>query len=270
MGDTHDISDAFEEAFFAVSLETQIKHCDHYELADLFLRVLPDHQPILEAGSGSGRWVGWFVNQGWRATGVDWSESLCAAAREVIPGGAFLAADIASIPLAANTFGSVVALGSIEHTEEGPAAILSELRRVLAADGVAIVTVPYLGPVRRVRRALRRMLGKQEERSVSAPTPYAGTWEADYQFVNGDWSFFQYVFSKQQMRQFVGESGFAVVREFADFKDEGVLHNFGRVVGTYDYEAGRVRLNFVGRLLRSLLPASLVGHMLCYQLSKPA
>ncbi len=270
MAETDHIADAFEEAFFAVPLQTQIEHCEHYELTDLFSRVLPDHQPILEAGCGSGRWVGWFVDQGWRATGVDWSESLCAAARDAIPGAEFVVADIADIPLEAKSFGSVVALGSIEHTEEGPAAILSEFHRLMADGGITIVTVPYLGPVRWLRRVLRRLLGKREERRISPPAPYTGKWEADYQFVDGKWSFFQYVFDKRQMRRFVGESGFAVIQEFADFKDEGVLHNFGGIVGSYDYAAGRVRLNPIGRLLRRLLPVSFVGHMLCYELSKPA
>ena len=264
------ISDAFEAAFLAVPLAVQIKHCEHYEIVDLFSRVLPAHQPILEAGCGSGRWVGWFVNQGWRATGVDWSEALCAAARDAIPGGEFVVADIADIPLDDKSFGSVVALGSIEHTQEGPAAILSELHRLMADGGVAIVTVPYLSLVRRLRRTLRRLLGKRGERRVAAPVRNSGAWEADYHFVDGEWSFFQYVFNKRQMRQFVRASGLAVVQEFVDFKDEGVLHNFGRVVGSYDYAAGRVSLNPIGRLLRCLLPMALVGHMLCYHLSKPA
>lgn len=46
---------AFETGFMQRSLEQQIAHCDHYELADYFRKWLPDYQPILEAGCGSGR-----------------------------------------------------------------------------------------------------------------------------------------------------------------------------------------------------------------------
>jgi len=110
------IANAFEESFTAVPLQRQIENCDHYELAPYFKKELAGHQPILEAGCGSGRWVGWFIRQGWQATGVDWSETLCAEARQQIPGGEFVASDIAAMPFDAEKFGGIVALGSIEHS----------------------------------------------------------------------------------------------------------------------------------------------------------
>jgi len=66
------------------------------------------------------------------------------------------------------------------------------------------------------------------------------------------------------MRGFLLEAGFSVVREFVDFRDEGVLHNFGRISGRYDSQEGCVRFSLPGRLLRALLPLDWVGHMLCY------
>ena len=45
----------FEASFMSRDLNQQIEQCDHYELADHFKRWLPEHQPILEAGCGSGR-----------------------------------------------------------------------------------------------------------------------------------------------------------------------------------------------------------------------
>ncbi len=268
MSEDTKIAGAFEESFLSVPLETQILHCDHYELANLFGSVLPAHQPILEAGCGSGRWVGWFVRKGWQASGVDWSEALCASARSAIPEGEFVAADIAEMPFENASFGSIVALGSIEHKSEGPAAILKEFHRLLRPDGVAIVTVPYLGPLRRTRRALRRLMGKADERLVRAPAPHDGKWAADYHHDDDGWSFFQYLFNKRQMRQLIEESGFVVEREFVDFKDEGVLHVLGRLAGSYDYAAGHVRLNAMGRLCKAAVPVGAIGHMLCYQLRK--
>lgn len=52
---TKSICAIFEKIFFGVPLEEQIARCDRDELAPLFKRWLPGNQPILEAGSGSGR-----------------------------------------------------------------------------------------------------------------------------------------------------------------------------------------------------------------------
>jgi SAM-dependent methyltransferase len=79
------VGGSFEQEFLSASLERQISHCEHYELAAYFRRILPSHQPILEAGCGSGRWVGWFTRQGWTAAGLDWSEARAAAERLAPP-----------------------------------------------------------------------------------------------------------------------------------------------------------------------------------------
>ena len=130
------------------------------------------------------------------------------------------------------------------------------------------MTVPYLGPVRRLRRVVRRLLGRRDERRVRPPGAYAGTWEADYHHDDRGWSFFQYVFSRRQMRRFIRDAGFTIEREFVDFKEEGVLHVFGRLAGDYDYANARVRFSLAGRVLKLLLPTMAIAHMLCYHLRK--
>jgi len=152
------ISDDFEASFLSVPLAQQIANCDHYELAPLFRRVIPDHQPMLEAGCGSGRWVAWAVQQGWASIGIDWSEALCAQARKTIPGGVFHAADMRAMPVEANSIGCILSLGAVEHASEGPAASLREYLRVLRPDGLALITVPYLSPMRRIVRGLKAPL----------------------------------------------------------------------------------------------------------------
>lgn len=132
----------FEKSFLSVSLEQQIQHCDQYEIVDLFKKFLPGHQPILEAGCGSGRWVAWFTKKGWE--------------------------------------------------------------------------------------------------------------------------FYQYHFTKRQMRAFFVDAKFEILDEFVKFIDEGILHNFGSIAGTFDYKQGKVLLSRTGRILRKVCPGSPTGHMLCY------
>lgn len=94
---------------------------------------------------------------------MDWSEALCARARAAIPNGRFEAGDMRSMPYEDNEFGSIVSLGAIEHTIEGPYDSLREYARVLRPDGIAIITVPSWSAVRKITRVfslpryLRRM-----------------------------------------------------------------------------------------------------------------
>lgn len=273
------ISDDFEASFLSVPLAQQIANCDHYELAPLFRRVIPDHQPMLEAGCGSGRWVAWAVQQGWASIGIDWSEALCAQARKTIPGGVFHAADMRAMPVEANSIGCILSLGAVEHASEGPAASLREYLRVLRPDGLALITVPYLSPMRRIVRGLKAPLRRVLEavrgdgassasrRAVNATTNPA--WAVDYLRDGTRWSFFQYLFTPAQIIAEIRAAGFVVDDAYADFHDEGVLHTFGAIAGGYDHVAGRVRLNPLGRLLRALLPPSLTGHMFLVIARKP-
>lgn len=280
------ISDTFEQGFLRIPFERQVAHCDHYELAPLFRRRLPGHQPVLEAGCGSGRWVAWMVNQGWQATGIDWSEALCRRARQSVPGGTFVAGDMRAMPFPDESFGSLLSLGAVEHDVEGPQAALKEYRRVLRPGGIAIITVPFVSPVRRVMRRVKELLrpcaylvraglglrpavrimgNLRAARRAARPE-----WRPEFLREGERWSFFQYNFTTRQMRSLLDAAGFEIVEQFADFKDEGILHNFGPLAGAYDFQDSRVRFSPVGRLIRRMLPVRWVGYMLCCVVSKSA
>lgn len=283
---TNPISDAFEQGFLQTSLEKQIRNCDHYELAPLFRKLLGSSQPILEAGCGSGRWVAWFMQQGWQASGIDWSEALCARARQAVPGGTFVSGDMRKMPFEDSSFGSIVSLGAVEHDAAGPAVALKEYLRVLRPGGIAIVTVPHLGPVRKLtcwvkgvlrplhaavrqRFRLQRIVQDSRGRRVAQAGTHPG-WAVDLmRDSEGGWTFFQYNFARSQLRGFLESAGFEVAEEFVDFKDEGILHNFGRLAGTYDFKNSHVRFSLFGRAVKALIPANLVGHMICCVARKP-
>ncbi len=263
------ISDAFEQGFLRTALDRQIANCDHYELAPLFRRVLGEAQPILEAGCGSGRWVAWFVRHGWQAVGIDWSEALCARAREQIPGGTFVAGDMRAMPFGDNSFGAIVSLGSVEHDIHGPSDALREYRRVLRPGGIAVITVPYLGPVRKMRRLAESLL-RPNRRAAEAAGELHPEWAPDFiRNEKSEWGFFQYNFTRAQMDEFLKSAGVEVVDAWVDFRDEGILHNFGHVAGAYDFGVSRVHFSRVGRILRAILPPAWAGHMLCFLVRKP-
>ncbi len=273
------IARSFEAGFLSQALAAQIEACDRYELAPLFRRCFQNRQPVLEAGSGSGRWCGWMDRQGIRCDGVDWSQDLCDRAAREIPQARFFACDMAAVPVADGTYGGIVALGSIEHALDGPMAALREFHRLLRPGGLAVITVPYGSPLRRlgapVSRAIqavkaspmvRRLFGKPVGGTSLAAARRAPRRDWAPQFSHGadGWFFYEYHFDKSQMRAFLAEAGLTVREEFVAFGDEGILHHFGRLAGRWNHERAAVDFTPLGRLLRATLPLGLAGHMLGY------
>jgi len=265
---------AFEKGFMSRSLEIQVAHCDNYELAGYFRKWLPQHQPILEAGCASGRWVGWFVKNGWRASGLDWSEACCERARHAIPDARFVAGDMRNMPFDDSGFGAIVSLGAMEHSPEGPMQFLKEYHRVLRAGGIALITVPYLGLARRAKRLfraprttlvrnslLRRLLGKRVgSRTIrQARRETLPGYAADFINTERGWEFYQYNLSKPQMQAFLQDAGFEIIEEFVAIGDEGILHNFGRLSGVYDCDRAKVSFSLIGKVLRSVLSVALMA-----------
>lgn len=278
------IANSFEKGFMSVSLAKQISDCETYELAPLFLELFQKSQPVLEAGCGSGRWCGWFAKHGIRSDGIDWSKELCERASRDIPFSRFVACDMTCTPLADNSYGGLIALGSVEHASAGPQAALKEFLRVMRSGGVAVITVPYGGPLRRFLRKLAWPMALLKASIVvrrMAGMPYSGrslkaarinttkAWYPRFAYGEHGWSFYEYEFNKEQMRQFLDSAGFEVVSESVRFGDEGIFHNFGRLTGRWDNAKSCIVFSPLGRVLRRLLPVEHMGHMLCYIARKP-
>jgi SAM-dependent methyltransferase len=280
------IAESFEQSFLSSPLSKHVRACDAYELAPLFLELFGKAQPVLEAGCGSGRWCAWLQERGIPTDGVDWSQGLCRRAAREIPGSRFYACDMSDTGLPECAYGGLMALGSIEHTVEGPQRALAEFHRLLRPHGVAVVTVPNGSRLRLWCRALgapweaakgirllRKVLGKaplagQARSRRQARRGTVAAWHPQFALTELGWSFYEYEFSQPQVDAFVEAAGFTIDRRFAAFEDEGLFHTFGRLAGVWNNDQFRVELNPFGRLLRKVLPPSATGHMLCYILEK--
>ncbi len=278
--DSKYIKISFEKEFLRIPLKKQIKKCDRYELVPLFKRWMPANQPILEAGCGSGRWVAWAMDNGWKVVGLDWSEVLCAKAKAAIPCAGVVPANMCKMPFLDKQFGSIIALGSIEHSVEGPEAILREFARVLRPEGIAIITVPFFSLARRLSRCITLPLQCAKASSTLSRVFQKSGWDGralrearsntvlewfpDFGCDKEGWAFFQYNFTKGQMRNFLRLNRFEIIEELVALGDEGILQNFGRLAGYFDDLEGVVVFSPLGKIISRLLPVSLVGHMLCY------
>lgn len=280
------VAEKFEAMFLSQSLSEEIADCDRNELAQLFLELFRNNGPVLEAGCGSGRWCAWFSKHGIQSDGIDWSHELCARAQRAIPGSRFIPCDMQNTPFEDGAYRGLIALGSIEHNVHGPLAALKEFLRVMQPGGVALITVPFGGTLRRAIRFLSRpaLLLKSNNliRSLFGKRPVTGTslteahretkaaWYPRFIVSDNGWHFYEYEFNKKQMRQFLEAAGFLIVKESVAYGNEGIYHNFGRLAGKWNPGRCDVDFTFVGLFLKKVIPASVCGHMLCYVVQKPS
>jgi SAM-dependent methyltransferase len=264
------VSDMFAQEFISKPLDKQIAFCDRNQLAPLFLRLFKDHQPVLEAGCGSGRWNGWFYQNGISSDGADWSAELCGRAQAHLPDCHFYVCDLKDIPVPDESYGGIIALGSIEQSKDGPLAILKEFHRILKKDGLAVVTVPYGGRWRKLRMLLidrpllrlkavnmiRKVL-KKSTRGLSLSQARIGVnndWWPVFSHGGQGWHFYEYEFNKGQMQTFLKNSGFCILEESVINLDDGIYHNLRPLFVRWDPEEEVFSFSIIGKIARRILP----------------
>lgn len=106
-------------------------------------RNIPPGAAVLDLGCGAGVPVTrWLVEKGFSVTGVDFSERQLDLARRLVPGAAFIRADMSELDFGPETFGAVVAFHSIIHVPrtEHPA-LLANVYRWLGPGGHFLATM---------------------------------------------------------------------------------------------------------------------------------
>ena len=105
--------------------------------------LLPSGAEVLDLGCGAGVPVTrWLTDRGFAVTGVDVSARQLELARNNVPKGAFLQADMTELVLAPESFDGAVAFHSIIHVPraEQPA-LLESIHRWLRPGGVFLATM---------------------------------------------------------------------------------------------------------------------------------
>lgn len=102
--------------------------------------------------------------------GTDFSLVALRRAKERSPDSDLVSADSQNIPFANGIFHSLSCLGSLEHFRD-PVAALAEIRRVMAAGGLALISVPnryrWTRPGSIIFQALRRPASQPIDRNYS-------------------------------------------------------------------------------------------------------
>jgi len=212
------------------------------ELGRVLLAEMSPRGRHLEAGCGAGYWVAALRAAGRDVEGIEYARDLVERVNAVCPELPVRYGDALAIDCPDNTYASYLSFGVVEHRREGPEPFLSEAYRVLVPGGKAIVTVPYLGPVRRIRA----QLGRYEE---TAPAP----------------PFFQYGFAADEFAGLVAAAGFAIDSTRPLFFHRMLLEENAAYRWLYDRRYG-----VVWRRALSGLFDGRDGHMLMVVAHKPA
>ena len=127
-----------------------------------FIRYLPLHGRTLEAGCGLGQHVLALRVRGYDAEGVEWGAETVKAARTLHPDLPIRVGDVTQLRVPDGHYGGYISLGVVEHRHEGPEPFLQEAWRVLEPGGVALISVPFFHPLRRLKARLRLYRGKPD------------------------------------------------------------------------------------------------------------
>lgn len=214
--------------------------------ADDMGRILLDEMPAegrhLEAGCGAGYWVAALRAAGRDVQGIEYARDLVARVNAVCPELPVRYGDALAIDCPDNTYASYLSFGVVEHRREGPEPFLAEAYRVLVPGGKALITVPYLGPVRKIRARL----GRYED---APPTP----------------PFFQYGFDAEEFAGLVTRAGFVIDSTHPLYLHRLLLEENAAYRWLYDRRYGTVWR----RMLSGLFDGR-DGHMLMVVAHKPA
>ncbi len=97
---------------------------------------------VLDAGCGTGtnlaQWASWSPQ---RLVAVDLAPAALQHARRRVANACFLAGDLSRLPLRPAAFDLIISSDVIEHIQDD-AAVLNELARVLAPEGLLLLTTP--------------------------------------------------------------------------------------------------------------------------------
>ncbi len=215
---------------------------------EIFPRWLSHKGRILEAGCGLGYMVLALHVRGYNVEGVEWSKATVELVQKWRPDLPIRVGDVTHLDVPDGYYACYISLGVVEHRRKGPEPFLLEAWRVLKPGGIALVSVPWFNPLRR----LKSRLG----------------W---YQANGKELEFYQYAFTEKEFTRIMKNCGFDIL-EVASYdplkglKDEVFLFRQllkRRFIGQHLNRLLRAFFNYIPWIAKPL------GHMLLVVARKP-
>lgn len=207
-------------------------------LEAIFQRWLPREGKILEGGCGAGVRLLAIRAHGWDIEGVEWASETVKRAQTCRPDLPIRVGDVTDLDVPDGTYSAYISLGVVEHRYEGPEPFLKEAYRILKPGGVALISVPTLHPIRKLKARLGRYRGLKEGHQ-----------------------FYQYAFSQEEFQRLLTAEGFEVV---TTVPYDGMKGLSDEVPMLRHLLKQLVRTPYLGPWVRDRLRNSRFGHMRLY------
>ncbi len=157
------------------------------QLGKVLLRVMSPQGLHLEAGCGAGYWVAALRHHGFMIEGIEYARELVNLVHAANPELPIRQRDVLNIDSPDNYYNSYLSIGVVEHHLEGPEPFLSEAYRVLKPGGKILISVPFFGPMRK----LKSRLSLYDRKPPELP-------------------FFQYGFTTKEFTNYLQKAGFSI------------------------------------------------------------
>ena len=159
-------------------------------LSPFFVKYLRKEDHILEAGCGTAKYVLALKKRGFDyIEGIEWGKETVQRVKSIYPELSIKIGDVTNISVADNYYDAYISIGVVEHRKEGPEPYLLEACRVLKPGGLALISVPYVNPLRFIKGHLG-LYRKQD---------------------GIDLSFYQYAYNVAEFSNYLRNSGLEVL-----------------------------------------------------------
>jgi SAM-dependent methyltransferase len=254
----------WDEGDFDVLLET----CEKDEVTPYMFEYLPKTGKVVEAGCGLGRYAAYLADKGYDIVGIELSGDAVRVVKRRNPELRLIQGDVLRLPFRTASIDGIISLGVIEHFIEGCDGPLTEMHRVLKDSGRAIITVPcvnwvrrmknllyvhelrhYMNPIRVAKRwnRLRRVFGKR----ALPKSPYNRKSSSPYEIYPVFGDFFEYRLKRVEFEDALRQAGFTILQSVPVAHLDGLLHDFGRFFVRFDH--WRLRRSMLGTAANALL-----------------
>ena len=156
-------------------------------LGGVLLQTISRQGIHLEAGCGAGYWVAALRYHGLSIEGIEYASDLVELVYAANPELPVCQGDALHIDSPDNHYDSYISIGVVEHRVEGPEPFLSEAYRVLKPGGKILISVPFFGPIRKLKSRF----------SMYDPKP-------------PNLPFFQYGFTSKEFTGLLQKAGFSI------------------------------------------------------------